>query len=91
MELKLNESKTLIYIGETEENKEAYVSFTENNGILTIRHIFVDPKFRGQGISGKLLVELTDYVRKNNFKITSMCGYSTSWLLNHEEYKDLLV
>ena len=90
MEIKLNNDKTLLYIGENEATKEAYLSFTISKNIITIRHIFTDPKFRGQGIAGKLIVELTNFAENNNLKITSMCGYCSSWLAKHEEYSHLL-
>ena len=91
MELKFNTDNNLIYIGNNENEKEAYVSFSiVDNSLLTIRHIYVDSKFRGQGISSKLLITLVNYAQENNFKIRSMCGYSSSWLAKHEEYSHLL-
>ena len=91
MEFKINENKDLIYIGESEETKEAYVTFPANmKGVLVVRHVFVDPKYRGQGVASKLMNELVKYARENNKKITCMCNYASSWFSKHEEYSDLL-
>ncbi len=75
-----------------EDNKElAEVTFPElNENVVNINHTFVDPSLRGQGIAGKLMLELSKKLRKENKKAMISCPYAVYWFDRNEEYKDVV-
>lgn len=80
--------KGIFFIG-ADDKKDAYISFTENNGILTVEHTVVTDALKGQGI-GKLLVkEVSDYAREHGLKVNSTCWFAKDIFNKNKEYEDI--
>lgn len=62
------------------DNVLAEVDFplTETN-VITITKTFVDDSLRGQGIASKLILDVIDIARKNNYKIKATCSYAAHY------------
>ncbi len=67
-----------------------YANYRQENNILFIDYVFVTEELRGSGAAGKIMEEIAQLVRKENLKITPICGYAVLWLKRHKEYHDLL-
>lgn len=87
--MNLIKDKEVFYIG-TPEQKDAYITFVVNNGVLTVEHTIVSEKFKGQGI-GKLLVEaVADHARDNGWKVNATCWFADEIFQKGDQYKDIL-
>ena len=63
----------------------------ESEKEVNIDHVYVNPVLRGQGVAGKIMVIMVDYLRKEKLKATATCSYANSWLKkNEEEYLDII-
>ena len=63
----------------------------KDNGEIDIDHTYVNPILRGQGVAGKMMVVVADYLKKEGFKATATCSYANIWLKKNEElYLDII-
>ena len=71
----------------------AEVTFPDyDDNTIIIDHTFVDDSLRGQGIAGKLMLEVVNYAKNNNKKIKASCSYALKWFeKNKEQYSDIYV
>lgn len=80
MEFKLNSEKDFLYIGENEYKAEAYIAFPKSTtGSNVIIRVYVDEKYRGQGLASKMMEYLDNYAKENNLILEATCSYATSW------------
>ncbi|APX71108.1 N-acetyltransferase [Companilactobacillus allii] len=59
-------------------------------GIISIDHTFVNEKYRGQGIAGRLLDEVLTYADRENLKIVPVCSYAKLVFKNKPSIRYLL-
>ena len=75
-----------------DENNELLAETTfvfKDNGDVDINRTYVHPKLRGQGIAGKMMGVVAEYLRENSLKATATCSYANAWLKKHREsYSD---
>jgi predicted GNAT family acetyltransferase len=61
------------------------------NGEIDIDSTYVNSSLRGQGVAGKMMKVVADYIRQENLKTTATCSYANSWLKkNEQEYADII-
>jgi len=61
------------------------------NGDLNIDHTYVNPSLRGQGVADKMMVAVTEYLRKSDKKAVATCSYAISWFKKNEnDYSDII-
>jgi predicted GNAT family acetyltransferase len=81
-----------IYIENDEGKAIAEITFPNiSNNEVNVDHTFVDSSLRGQGIAGKLMVELVEDLKKNNKKAKATCSYAVEWFEKYPENNDVLV
>lgn len=91
MEFLLNETADVIYHGTSEEEADAFVVIKKNMvGGKTITKVFVDPKYRGQGVAGKLMAAAVSYAEKNNIFLDATCSYAQSWFEKNPQAQHVL-
>lgn len=57
----------------------------------SILKVFVEEEFRGQSLAGELMKQYLAFAKENNFKVTPICSYATSFLERYKkEYADLI-
>lgn len=85
-----------------EENRTTYIDDEGNilgevdypyisKNVVNITHTFVDVTLRGRGIADSLLTNAFEYFKDNNIKVKCSCSYAKKWVLNHEEYHNLVI
>jgi predicted GNAT family acetyltransferase len=84
--------KERIYSVDKNNELMAETTFVVNeNEEVNIDHTYVNPTLRGQGVAGKMMEIVTEYLRKNGLKVTSTCSYAITWLKKNKElYSDIL-
>src|SRR5665648_239090 len=56
----------------------------KGNGELDIDHTYVNAILRGQGMAGKMMVVVAEYLREKSLKASATCSYANIWLKRHE-------
>ncbi|MFI2855706.1 GNAT family N-acetyltransferase [Paenibacillus sp. JSM ZJ436] len=70
---------------------QAEVTYSsQGEGTISIDHTYVDPKFRGQGLAGKLIQEVIQHARENHLKIIPACAYAQHHFETHPQDQDVL-
>ena len=80
----------MIYLGD-ENAPDAYIQYDEIDGdkkILNCTHTVVNPSLEGKGIGSKLVEELANYARENDYKVIAGCSFALS-KLQSSEYDDI--
>lgn len=75
------------------ESKELLAEITFpylDENTVDINHTYVSSSLRGQGIAGKLMLELVEELTKRNLKAVPSCSYAQGWFNKHPEYHNLL-
>lgn len=67
-----------------------FATFTDVDGARELPHTFVDPKFRGQGLSGPLMQYALDDARAEGLAVIPTCPAVARYVAQHPEYADLV-
>lgn len=67
------------------------ILFTKDNNLIKLTSTIVNPEERGKGIASKMLEEVFNYFKKNNYKVVIECSYVNKWILGKKVYQDLIV
>ncbi len=75
-----------------EQTKVGYIlAEIETSNIISANSTVVNEEFKGQKIAGKLVEQLIDFARKNNYKIKPVCSYIQHYFSKNEEsLKDII-
>lgn len=57
---------------------------------IIIDHTEVDEAYGGQGIGKKILVNILDWVRKDNIKVIPLCPFAKAQFEKNEDFRDVL-
>ncbi len=91
MDFKRNENQIALYSETGALLAEITFPYTdESRSAVEVDHTFVDVSLRGQGIAGKLMIELADELKKRGLKAVPTCSYAVHWFEKHPEQAHLL-
>ncbi|GAA3663994.1 GNAT family N-acetyltransferase [Asaccharospora irregularis] len=63
----------------------------KENGEVDIDHTYVNPALRGQGVAGKMMSVVAEYLREKGLIATATCSYANSWFKKHRDiYSDII-
>src|ERR1039458_1611375 len=68
----------------------AFIEYTWHKKDMVIMHTYVPDTHRGQGIAGKMIKQVLDYVRHNHIPLIVYCPAVNKYIDSHPEYQDLL-
>ncbi len=86
--IKISDNKIDYFI---DERVVGNVFFTKDNNLIRLTSTTVKPEERGKGIASKMLEEVFNYFRENNYKVIIECSYVNKWILDKKDYQDLIV
>ncbi|MDU0479883.1 GNAT family N-acetyltransferase [Staphylococcus chromogenes] len=66
-----------------------FAEYRHDGAQRDFNHTVVDPAFRGQGLSGKLIKAALDDVRASGGTIKATCSAVSGFLAKNPEYQDL--
>lgn len=85
------EEGRVYYEDDTKKILAEAVLAAKENGEVDIEHVYVDASLRGQGVAGKLMEAVAEYLRANKIKAVASCPYANTWLTkNKEKYEDII-
>jgi len=91
MNLEIKNGNNRFYIGESEKNDIARITFYyQEDNVIVIDHTFVSPELRGQNIAGKLLGTVVAFAVENDLKIVPVCSYAVKKMTRNNEYEHVL-
>ncbi len=85
----IQEAENLFYIGDSPEEKLAFIEYEMDGDVLSILSTEVSHSLRGQGIAQQLVAYAVDYARRHHLKITPICPYAVKQFEIHAEYGDV--
>jgi len=87
----IKKGNTSFYVGETEENPLAEMTFVNSSDkFIIIDHTIVSDDLKGQNVGRLLLKELVDWARKENKKIMPLCPFAKAEMEKNKEYTDMI-
>ncbi|MFA5422101.1 MAG: GNAT family N-acetyltransferase [Bacilli bacterium] len=80
------------YIGESEDNALAEVTFKQySDHVIILDHTYVNRSLRGRGIGKTLVDKVVEYARQNHLKIIPTCPFAKDIMENSKAYADVLL
>ena len=67
-----------------------FVTYHLHDGVIAFMHTQTDPRFRGQGLAGRLVQSALDSARERHLAVLPYCPFMRSWIAEHPEYVDLV-
>lgn len=67
-----------------------FATYADVDGARELPHTFVDPKFRGQGLSGPLMRYALDDARSEGLNVIPTCPAVARYIAQNPEYADLV-
>jgi uncharacterized protein len=61
-----------------------------HDGVIAFLHTQIDPRFRGQGLAGRLIQSSLDAARERHLAVLPYCPYVRRWIAEHPSYADLV-
>jgi len=74
------------------EGKEAYLRYlTYDKAVMNMIKTYVPPELRGRRIADAVVLKAMEYARDNNLKIIPTCSFIQTFLIRHNEFKELVI
>jgi predicted GNAT family acetyltransferase len=67
-----------------------FAEYRVHEGVIDLTHTEVDPKFKGQGLAGKLVQQALEEIRGRGLSVRPYCPYVNKFIAEHDEYADLV-
>ena len=67
-----------------------FVQYHLRDGVIAFLHTETDPRFRGQGIAGRLIRSTLEAARERHLGVLPYCPFMRGWIAEHPEYADLI-
>ncbi len=84
------ENKTFVFSKDNLNAIVAYDILTENPLKIDIYKTFVPDDFRGKGIAGELMKEISEWALENTIKVIPTCSYSIAYYKKNKRYTEIL-
>ncbi|MBE15527.1 MAG: GNAT family N-acetyltransferase [Dokdonia sp.] len=65
------------------------LTYTKEEGVLTIDHTETKIPQEGKGLASKLVAAVVDYAREHRYTIEPLCPFAEVQFDKHQEYKDV--
>jgi predicted GNAT family acetyltransferase len=67
-----------------------FVQYERGGDTIILSHTETEPRFRGEGLAGRLVQACLDDVRKQGLNVVPLCPYVRDWMGVHPGYADLV-
>ena len=66
-----------------------WIVYRESDGVVTMIHTDVEPKWEGKGVGSELARGALEDVRARGLKVNPLCPFVAAYMRRHPEYEDL--
>lgn len=84
MDVVFNEAESR-YELKSAEDLVGFADVVERDGVMEFPHVFVEPRFRNQGLAELLVREALADVRTRGLEIVPQCPYVVAYVRRHPE------
>ncbi|NLI61148.1 MAG: N-acetyltransferase [Clostridiales bacterium] len=85
------ENGRIYWVDEKDELMAETTYVFRSKAEVNIDYTYVNPLLRGQGVAGKMMEVVAEYLRKNSLKTTATCSYANAWLKKNKDlYSDII-
>ena len=67
-----------------------FVTYHLRDGVIAFLHTETDPRFRGQGVAGRLIRSSLEAARERHLGVLPYCPFVRRWITEHPEYAALV-
>lgn len=67
-----------------------FLQYHLRDGVIAFLHTEIDPRFRGQGIAGRLIRSSLEAARERHLGILPYCPFVRGFITEHPEYAGLV-
>jgi hypothetical protein len=67
-----------------------FATYRRRDGVMTIPHAEIEPRFEGRGLGGRLARFALDDARRHGWRVVPACPFVASYIERHPEYSDLV-
>ena len=67
-----------------------FVTYHLRDGVIALLHTETDPRFRGQGVAGRLIRSSLEAAGERHLAVLPYCPFTRRWITEHPEYADLV-
>jgi predicted GNAT family acetyltransferase len=67
-----------------------FVQYHLRDGVIAFMHTETNPRFRGQGVAGRLIRSSLEAARERHLGVLPYCPFVRRWITEHPEYADLV-
>lgn len=67
-----------------------YAAAQRRGGVVTLPHVEIAPKHRGQDLASRLVRGTLDDVRGRGERVVALCPFVVAWLRRNPTYRDLI-
>ena len=77
---------------ELEEDGEVrgFIQYRPDDGVITLVHTDVDPKWEGHGVGSALVQGTLDDLRARGLKVRPLCPFVAAYIRRHPEYEEIV-
>lgn len=72
------------------EQGTAFVEYRLLGEVYDLYHVRVPESLRGQGVAGKMMQAVLEFIKAEKGQIRATCSYAQAYLEKHPEYQDLV-
>lgn len=86
----MNDNKNLNRFERMVGHEVVFANYRVDGEILYINYVEAPLALRGTGEAGKLMADVMNFAKKNNYKVFPICGYAAAWLRRHPEFQAIM-
>jgi predicted GNAT family acetyltransferase len=77
---------------EIEEDGEVrgFIQYRRGDGVITLVHTDVDPKWEGHGVGSALVQGALDDIRARGLKVRPLCPFVAAYIRHHPDYEEIV-
>lgn len=80
-----------IFFLKLENQTVAELTYTREEGVMTINHTETQPGHEGKGLGAKMVAESYAFAKANHLKIKPLCPFAEVVFDRHEEWSDVRI
>lgn len=73
------------------DNDMAIAEYTKSEGIIILSHVYVPPKFEGQGIGSALVRAVLEDIKAQGLQLVPQCPFVAQWIYRHPQWEELVL
>jgi predicted GNAT family acetyltransferase len=66
------------------------IRYTRGDGVITLVHTEVDPKWEGHGVGSALVRGALDDIRARGLKVRPLCPFVAAYIRHHPDYEEIV-